>query len=106
MPLQEFWNDDPDLLWTYRNLYMQKMEDETKLKQEIMNYEAWLQALYIQRAIASNLSKKVRYFEKPIEFNEKPKTKAEQNQLIMERVKAQAMKGQMLLGQRSENEGH
>lgn len=85
---------------------MQKMEDEAKLKQEIMNYKAWLQGFYIQRAIASIFSKQVEYFEKPIEFKEKPKTKAEQNQLIMERVKSQAMKGQMLLAQRSENEGH
>ncbi len=84
---------------------MQKMEQETKLKQEIINYQSWLQGLYIQRTIASNFSKQVKYFEKPIEFNEKPKTKAEQNQLVIERVKAQAMKGKMLLGQRSENEG-
>ncbi len=101
MPLQEFWNDDPDLLWTYRNLYVQKVEQDVKLQQEIINYQSWLQGLYIQRAIASNFSKEIKYFEKPIDFNEKPKTKQEIAQKIKERTK----QGQMILQQRSEKKG-
>ncbi len=97
MPLQEFWNDDPDLLWTYRNSYMQKMEQDIKLQQEIINYQSWLQGLYIQKAIASNFSKQVKYFEKPIDFNEKPKTKQE----IAQRIKERTKQGQMILQQRS-----
>lgn len=101
MPLQEFWNDDPDLLWTYRDLYTKKMEQDIKLQQEMINYQSWLQGLYIQRAIASNFSKQVRYFEKPIDFNAKPKTKQEIAQKIKERTK----QGQMILQQRSEKKG-
>jgi len=101
MPLQEFWNDDPDLLWTYRNLYIQKMEQDIKLQKEIINYQAWLQGLYIQRAIASNLSKGIKYFEKPIDFNTKPKTKQE----IAQKIKERARQGRMILQQRSENKG-
>lgn len=99
MPLQEFWNDDPDLLWAYRNSYIQKMEQE----RDMINYKAWLQGYYNYNAIASAFSKNAKYFDKPIEFNEKPKTKQEQNQLVVEKAKAGAMRIQMLLKQRSEN---
>ena len=103
MPLQEFWNDDPDLLWVYRNLYMQKIEDEIKLQKEMTNYKAWLQGFYNYNAIASAFSKNAKYFDKPIEFSKQPKTIQEQNQLIAEKAKAGAMRIQTLLKQRSEN---
>lgn len=102
MPLQEFWNDDPDLLWTYRKLYMQKIEDDIKLEKEMINYKAWLFGFYNYNAIASAFSKNAKYFEKPIEFNGQPKTMQEQNQLVVEKAKASAMRIQMLLKQRSE----
>lgn len=105
MPLQEFWNDDPDLLWAYRNLYMQKIEDNIKLEKEMINYKAWLQGFYNNRAVISAFNEKVKYYEQPIELNEKPKTIQEQNQLVVEKAKASAMRIQMLLKQRSEKEG-
>mgnify|MGYP006990122385 CR=1 FL=1 len=43
MPLQEFWNDDPDLLWTYRTLYIEKNKQEVEMQKEIINFQAWLQ---------------------------------------------------------------
>lgn len=98
MPLQEFWNDDPDLLWTYRDLYMQKIEQE----QEMVNYKAWLQGLYNYNAIASAFSKNAKYFDKPIEFNSKPKTIEEKKQELINKIKEQKLRGQMLLKQRSE----
>lgn len=102
MPLQEFWNDDPDLLWAYRDLYIKKMEEDIKIQNEIINYKAWLQGLYIRDAIVSALNEKVEYHQKPIEFNKQPKTIQEQNQLVAEKAKASAMRIQMLLKQRSE----
>lgn len=101
MPLDEFWNDKPDLLWTYRNLYIQKMEQE----RDIINYKAWLQGFYNYNAIASAFSKNTKYFDKPIEFNTKPKTVEEQRQELMHKIKEQKLRGQMLLKQRSEKEG-
>ena len=101
MPLQEFWNDDPDLLWTYRNSYMQKMEQE----RDIINYKAWLQGFYNYNAIASAFSKNAKYFDKPIEFNSKPKTAEERKQELMHKIKEQKTRAQMLLKQRSEKEG-
>lgn len=103
MPLQEFWNDDPDLLWTYRNLYMQKMEQDLEIEKQMINYKAWLQGLYNNRAIVSALSKEVQYFEKPIELNSKPKTVEEKRKELMDKIKEQKIRGQMLLKQRSEN---
>lgn len=103
MPLQEFWNDDPDLLWTYRNLYMQKMEQDLEIEKQMINYKAWLQGLYNNRAVVSALSKDVQYFEKPIELNSKPKTVEEKRKELMDKIKEQKIRGQILLKQRSEN---
>ncbi len=105
MPLQEFWNDDPDLLWTYRNLYMQKIEDDIKLEKEMINYKCWLQGFYNYNAIASAFSKNAKYFDKPMEFNDKPKTSEEKRQELVDKIKEQKSRAQMLLKQRSEKEG-
>ncbi len=101
MPLQEFWNDDPDLLWAYRNSYMQKMEQE----RDMINYKAWLQGFYNYQAIGSAFSKNGKYPSKPIEFNTKPKTVEEKRQELMDKIREQKTRAQMLLKQRSEKEG-
>ena len=59
MPLGEFWNEDPNLLWVYRNLYIQKIEQDIVLEKQMINYKAWLQGFYNNRAIVSALSKEV-----------------------------------------------
>lgn len=105
MSLQEFWYDYPDLLWTYRNLYLERIKQETEYKQQMLNYQAWLQGLYNYHAIASAFSKDSTYLEKPIELNAKLKTKQEQNLEIAQRIKERAIKGKMILQQRSENKG-
>ena len=102
MPLQEFWNDDPDLLWTYRNLYMQKIEQDIELEKQMINYKTWLQGFYNNRAVASAFSEKIKYYEQPIEFNSKQKTREEKRQELMHKIKEQKLRGQMLLRQRSE----
>ena len=100
MPLQEFWYDDPDLLWTYRNLYLNKIKSEVELQKYMMNYSAWLQGLYNRNAIVSAFNEKVKYFEKPIVINSKPKSIKEQKLEIAERIKIRAMQGQIILQQR------
>lgn len=105
MPLQEFWYNDPDLLWVYRNLFLEKTKQEIEYKKEIINYQAWLQGFYNYHAIASAFSKNSTYLEKPIELNVKPKTKQEQNLEIAQRVKEKAIRGIMILQQRSESKG-
>lgn len=81
---------------------MQKIEDDIKIEKEMMNYKAWLQGFYNYNAIASAFSENAKYFDKPIEFSKQPRTKEEENKLIAEKIKASAMRTEMLLKQRSE----
>ena len=48
------------------DLFLQVKSDEEKQKGEIMNYTAWLNGLYVARAVASVMSKKSKYPKKPI----------------------------------------
>ena len=105
MPLQEFWNDDPDLLWAYRISYMEKEEQKMKIKREIINFQAWLQGYYNRMAIVSSLNEKVQYLSEPIELNPKPKTQREKNLEIAQKIKNNMKKGKNLLQQRSEKKG-
>lgn len=81
---------------------MQKIEQELEIEKQMINYKAWLQGFYNYNAIASAFSKNAKYFEKPIEFNSKPKTVEEKRQELMHKIKEQKLRGQMLLKQRSE----
>jgi len=81
MSTQEFWHEDPDLLWTYRKVYMDKL----KIKNELDNQQAWRIGLYVYEAVAIVMHNSFRkegqvaqnYTEKPYEFNQKPKTEQE-----------------------------
>ena len=102
MPLQEFWNDDPDLLWAYRKSYIQKEQS----KQESINFQCWLQGYYNSMAIASAFAKNVKYLSQPIELNSKIKTRKEKNIEIAQKIKDNMKKGRIILEQqRSENKG-
>lgn len=105
MPLQEFWNDDPDLLWTYRNLYIQKIEEEAKLQKEIMNTSAWLQGYYVHIAISSVFSRNAKYPEQPIELENKPKDRYEKNKRVENKIKQQLLNAQIILKERTVNKG-
>lgn len=102
MPLQEFWYDDPDLLWAYRNSYMEKEKQKTVIQKEMINYQSWLQGLYNFRAIAGALSKNPRYLDKPLELNAKPKTKREQKLEIAQKIKENLRRGRAVLQRKGE----
>ena len=99
MPLQEFWNEDPDLLWIYRTSYMNRQKNEA----EIINYQAWLQGLYNHQAIASALSKGVKYLEKPLDLE--GKTKEKQQIELTNKIKQRAMQCKAMIQQRREKKG-
>lgn len=105
MPLQEFWNDDPDLLWVYRNLYIKKTEEEAKLQKEMMNTSAWLQGYYVHSAICSAFDKGVDYPSKPIELEDKPLNKLEKNKKVENKIKQQLLNAKIMLEQRRVNKG-
>ena len=81
MPTQEFWYEEPDLLWTYRKVYMDKL----KFQNELDNQQAWRIGLYVYEAVAVVVHNALRkegqpaqnYCEKPHEFNSNPKTEEE-----------------------------
>ena len=67
MSSKEFWEDDPQLYWAYRTFYLQKIKNES----EIRNYEAWLQGSYTCIAVSVALNnafakQKVQYPDKPL----------------------------------------
>ena len=51
MSTREFWEDEPKLLWAYRKSYM----DKIKIQNEINNYNAWLNGLYVFDAVSKSL---------------------------------------------------
>lgn len=82
MSAREFWNEEPELLWAYRKMYM----DKVKTNRELSNYNAWLNGIYIFDAISACLyngfgrregQPAKNYIEQPIDFNAKPKTREE-----------------------------
>lgn len=103
MPLQEFWNDDPDLLWVYRNSYMQKIEQEAKLQREKINTSTWLQGYYFYIAVCSAFSKDTKYPDKPIELE--GKTKLKKSKEVEGKIKQQLLNAKLLLEQRREKKG-
>ena len=75
MSSKEFWEDDPQLYWSYRTFYLKKMQ----LDMEMVEYKAWSYGSYnfIAYSIALNngFSKsKMEYPSKPYGM-EKKKTK-------------------------------
>lgn len=74
MSVREFWNDEPSLMWAYRKSYM----DKIKLENELANYNAWLNGLYVFDAVSVSLYNCLGrekgqmakgYIEKPYDFN-------------------------------------
>ena len=80
MSSKEFWEDDPQLYWSYRTFYFKKAEIQT----EQWNYEGWLYGIYSHLGISIALNnafskKKLKYPEKPFEGKkDKKKTKLQQ----------------------------
>lgn len=100
MPLQEFWYDDPDLLWAYRNVYIEREKQNIQVQKQMINYQAWLQGLYNFKAITGALSKTPTYLNSPIDLEVNHKTEKEKKVEIANKVKENAIKGRKILEQR------
>lgn len=69
MPTQEFWYEEPDLLWTYRKIYMDKL----KIQNELDNQQAWRIGLYVYEAISTALYNSFRKEGQPVQnYCERP----------------------------------
>lgn len=75
MTTQEFWYEDPSLMWSYHIFYEKKQQAEF----ETSNVKAWLNGLYGFEALSKSLhnafrqkgKKALNYSELPIDFNKK-----------------------------------
>ena len=91
MPLQEFWYENPDLLWVYRTSFINR----EKARGEEIEYQAWLIGCYTRYAIASYFNSKAKYPTHPLtSTNKKDKGKS-----LQVKIKAQLSRGQQILKQ-------
>ena len=90
MPIREFWNEEPDLLWAYRNSYMERLE----IERDKDNYNAWLQGAYIFDAVSKSIynsfgrkdgMRALNYLEKPYDFGKSEKELEQERILENER---------------------
>lgn len=70
MSSKEFWEDDPQLYWSYRTFFYKKLE----LDNEKTNFESWLNGSYVFLGVSIALhnafsKQKLEYPDKP--FNKK-----------------------------------
>ena len=70
IPIDVFWTLNPKYMYMYQEEYIR----EKKEQMQMLDVSAYYQGMYVQQAIASCFSKKVRYPKKPISL-EKKKTK-------------------------------
>ena len=94
MSFAEYWEGDPILAQYYRKAY--------QIKQDEINYNSWLQGLYIYDAVSTALHNALRgmsknkppakdYAKRPYEFKNKVKTEAEKaREIKIEQDKAAA----------------
>lgn len=88
MTEKEFWEDDPQLYWSYQIFYIKKIEQENERE----NDNAWLKGLYTllahQQALQGfSKTQQEIYPDKPIDFNsksllEKPLTREEKDEMV------------------------
>ena len=100
MSTTEFWNEEPNLLWTYHSLYIRKAEQ----RQQEIDYCAWLQGMYVCKAIASCFVKGQRYPKEPV-YIKQLKTQRQNKMDIANKIKASLQKSKEILDTRGRNEG-
>ena len=111
MSYAEYWEGDPKLTQYYRKAY--------QIKQDEINYIAWLQGLYEYDAVSTALHNALRgfgknkppakdYAKQPYEFRNKVKTEAEKaKEVEIEQEKAAAwMENFVRINQKKESQSH
>lgn len=96
MSSKEFWEDDPQLYWSYRTFYIKKDEFEAKK----MNFQCWLEGSYncLAFSIALNNAfskKKISYPEKPFENDKKLSQNLTKTQKKIAKIKDADVRNQM-----------
>lgn len=98
MPLQEFWYENPDLLWVYRTSF----DNKEKARSDEIDYQSWLIGCYVRQAVSSVLSNgKVKYPNKPLMSSSTP----DKRMSLQTKIKAQLSKGREILKQGEKTNG-
>lgn len=92
MTEKEFWEDDPQLYWSYQIFYYKKVE----IDNEQANNNAWLQGIYTLLALNQSMQGLAKnpktdvYPTKPIDFNQEVKkkvyTKEEKEKMYVDEI--------------------
>ncbi len=100
MSTTDFWNEEPNLLWTYHSLYMKKIEQRNKE----MDFCAWLQGFYVLKAVSCCLAKGQKYPKEPVYIKQQAiQNQSKQN--IANKIKASLQKNKEKLDVRGRQEG-
>ena len=96
MSSKEFWEEDPQLYWSYRTFYIKK----DKIEAQKMNFKCWLQGSYNCLAVSIALNnafskKKISYPEKPFEKEKKLTKSLTKAQKEIQKIKDKDVRNQM-----------
>lgn len=67
MTKQQYFHSTPNDVYMVLDAKRQEIEADAKTRAEIIQYQAWLNGVYVRSAVASVLSKKAKYPKNPIE---------------------------------------
>lgn len=87
IPIDVFWKLNPRYMELYRDAY----EDKQKEQIEMIEYQAWVNGIYIKCSVASALDSNNKYPEKPFGIFEGEEDSSE-NEELTEEQKVQAQK--------------
>jgi len=105
MSYKEFWEEDPEIFWAYHFYYYKKQEIEL----EKINFNSWLNGLYIYNAVSVSLSNAFKtkgsqpdeYIGQPIELKPKKEKLIEEKVSLDVQLKERAMKIKKMLEKKS-----
>lgn len=83
MTSEEFWEDDPQLYWSYRISFMKKLELEQKQTMEYIKYSSWLNgnmncmahSISLGNSFSKGSKKEFPEYEKVFKTNDNKETK-------------------------------
>ena len=73
IPADVFWDLNPKYMYIYQDAYIKEKEEHIKM----LDVAAYYQGLYVQQAVASCFSKKVKYPKKPLSLKKDEKKRLE-----------------------------
>lgn len=95
MPPDEFWNDKPDLFYSYVEATARKWKREEAYRSQSMDYQSWLTGLYCYEAfgvVLANVLKKgskAKYSKEPMSIKQYRQEKASKTEERVKKLEAE-----------------